>query len=156
MRITTILSLILTVLLTGCRNNEEQTTENPPIEHNEAVHPEHVGAEDDIELNNGDQWEVNKQTTEGVENLSQVLENNTASTVEEYRELGNKLEEEKNNLDSTATANQPYSPNLDTYLERLEEKISQLQEVETEEEGERLTSELEDILSSYSNYFRSE
>lgn len=156
MRITTILPLLVAILLTGCRNNEEQTTENPPIEHKEAVHPGHVGEEDDIVLDNGDQWEVNRETTEGVEEFSQLLQNSTASSVEEYRELGNRLKEEKNNLASTTVPGQSYSQSLETYLSRLEEKISQLQEVDSAEEGERITSEIQKVLSSYPDYFRSE
>lgn len=156
MRILTIFSFFLTVLLTGCRNNEEQTTENPPIEDTEVVNPEYGGAEDDIQLNKGDQWEVNRQTTEAVERMSRVLQNNSASTVEEYRELGDQLEEEKSRLESTLTLNEPYTQSLDTFLDRLGEKIDQLQEVASEEEGARLRSEIQEQLSSYSGYFRSE
>lgn len=154
MRTTAIFAMILSVFITGCKNNEEQTSETtPPIEHKEAVHPEQVGWEDDIELDQGRQWEVNRETTEGVQRISQILEDDTSSSVEEYRELGNRLEEEKNNLNSGRTNNGASDENLDIYLGPLDQKIQQLQEVESEEEGARIKSDLEQHLYAYSNYF---
>lgn len=155
MKNTAVFLLITSLFLMSCKNNPEQTTENTPtIEHSEAVHPEQVGWEDDIELDQGNQWQVERGTTAGVQRMSQILKNTTARSTQEYRELGQELEQEKKNLDSQRTRNNNVSDeNLDIYLEPLDEKIKQLQEVESEEEGARLKSELERHLYAYSNYF---
>ena len=148
-----IFALILCAVLTGCRDNQEQNSDTvTPLEDSEAVHPEQVGNEDDIQLDNGNQWQVKRATTEGVQRMREIIQNNSSRTVEEYRELGEYLSEEQIKLDRH-TEHAPATQNLELYLAPLDEKIEQLQEVNTAEEGARLKSELEQHLSTYSNYF---
>lgn len=154
MRTTAIVTLIISIFFTGCRDNQEQPAETTPqIEHKDAVHPENVGWEDDLELDEGNQWKVNRGTTEGIQRMSQLLEERSTNSVEEYRRLGDDLEEENNNIDRERTNNGSSDENLDIYLKPLKEKIEQLQEVESEEEGASIKSELEQHLYAYSNYF---
>lgn len=154
MRTTTIFTFILCFIFMGCKDNREQNPKTtPPIQHEEAVHPEQVGWEDDIQLDDGKQWRVGRGTTEGIQGMSTILENDSSGTVEEYRDLGKRLEEEKNNLDNERINDSPSDENLDIYLEPLDQKIQELQEVESEEEGARIKSELEQHLYAYSNYF---
>ena len=154
MKTTAIVTLIISIFLTGCRDNQEQPAETTPqIEHKDAVHPENVGWEDDMELDEGTQWEVDRGTTEGIQRMSQLLEEKPTNSVEEYRRLGDDLEKEQNNIDRENNANGASKRNLDIYLEPLNEKIEQLQEVDSEEEGARIKSELEEHLYAYSNYF---
>lgn len=145
---------LLILFLAGCRNNQEKSTETaPPIEHEEAVHPEQTGSEDDIELDNGNKWKVDRGTTEGIQRISELVKETPTRSVEDYRELGNKLEEEKRRFDNQTQENQRADESLKTYLEPLEEKIGQLQAVNSTEQGEKLKAEIEEHLQNYSGNF---
>lgn len=150
-----ICTLFSIVVITGCRENREvtETETTPAIDHSQAVHPEGTGWEDDIQLDNGSQWKVNRETTEGVQSMSSTIKNRPTRTVEEYRELGNDLEQKRENLNRNQLEEGPSNDNLQIYMKPLNEKIKELQEVETLEEGARLKSELEKHLYTYSNYF---
>lgn len=154
MKTTLFITLMFSILLTGCKDNRQTEEVNPAIEHKEAVHPEQVGWEDDIELDEGKQWQVDRGTTEGVQGMSGLLKNSNPGSVEEYRELGERMEEERNNLENGRTGEENASnDNLNIYMDALNEKIQELQEVESVEEGSRIKSELEQHLYAYSNYF---
>jgi hypothetical protein len=154
MKTTIILTLIFSIFLTGCKENRQTEEINPTIEHKEAVHPEQLGREDDIELDEGNQWQVDKETTEGVQGMSGLIKNSNPGSVEEYRELGERMEEERNNLKNERTGEEnASSKNLNIYMDALNEKIQELKEVESVEEGSRIKSELEQHLYAWSNYF---
>lgn len=150
--IITLMTISALLLLTGCKNREH-TVEPRPEDETLAESPDTSRWEDDIQLNQGAPWEMNRETTEGIRNMSSMLENTPARTVEEYRELGNALEEQRKNIYRTNNQEGPSNDNLKIYLGPLNEKIRQLQEVRSIEEGSRLKSELEKHLYTYSNYF---
>ncbi|GHA34506.1 hypothetical protein GCM10007103_14930 [Salinimicrobium marinum] len=154
MKTTVILALLFSIFSTGCKDNRQTEKVNPTIDHEEAVHPEQVGWEDDIELDNGKQWQVDRGTTEGVQGMSGILKDSDPGTVEEYRELGKRMEEERNALENNRTREEsPSNDNLNIYMDALNEKIRELQEVESVEEGSRIKSELEQHFYAWSNYF---
>lgn len=149
--------LLLTAfaLFTSCKNNEEQSTETAsPIDHQQAVHPENVGDLDDIELNEGELWQVEPEISEGIRRISETVENSNPQSAEDYRNLGNKLEEERKNLENYRKNDQPYDTNLDIYLKALDQKTEELKQVSSETEGARLVAEIENHLEDYSSYFQ--
>ena len=155
MKVTAIFSLILSLMiLSGC-NEGKQTKEEkePAIDHIQNPHPGHVTWENDMQLDKGSPWEVNQETTAGIQKMTQLMDSFSTGTVEEYRQLGNRLEEESANVDTTRTRNEPSDKSMEVYMNALNEKIRQLQEVNSEEEGEKLKSEIEEQLDSYSDYF---
>lgn len=155
MRFPAISILIFSLVISGCNGlqNREQTTTTNAIEREETATSQPVRWQDSIQLNEGRPWQMNRETTEGMGRISERIRNSRAETVEEYRELGNELQRERQNLDRSRTPNNPSDDNLNLYLEPLDEKIRQLQEVESVEEGDRLKSELEQHLHAYSDYF---
>lgn len=156
-----ILALIILTTLFGCRGNQDEATENETlVDTTQAVPEGYTGWEEDIYLDRDEPWKANIGTTEGIQRMSEILETRSATTVEEYRELGdalqeerNRLQEERESLDEENVDPTPMDENLDIYLEPLNEKIEQLQEVRSVEEGARLKSDLEKHLYAYSNYF---
>lgn len=155
MRFPAIFIMIFSLFISGCNGlqNREQTTNTNTVEREDAATSQPVRWQDSIQLNAGNPWQMNRETTEGMGRISERLRNDEAGTVEEYRELGNELQRERENLDRSRTPNNPSDDNLNLYLEPLDEKIRQLQEVESVEEGDRLKSELEQHLHAYSDYF---
>ena len=149
------LILLGVTLFTACKNNEEKAADPAaPIDHQQAVHPENVGDLDDIELNNGDLWQVDTEISDQIRMMDQTLESSSPQTVEDYRALGNDLKEQKTMLDNQRQTGKEYDSNLNLYLGPLEENINKLQNVDSIEEGERLTSSIEQNLQTYSSYFQ--
>ena len=140
----------------SCKSNEEQRQEPAsPIDHQQSVHPENVGDLDDIELNEGELWMVEPAISEGIQRISQILENSNPQSTDDYRNLAGRLEEEeeRKNLEDKRENSQPYDSSLNIYLEPLDQKIQALQEVNSEAEGERIKAEIEAHLQAYTSYF---
>ncbi len=102
-----------------------------------------VGNLDDIELTEGELWEVDPEILEGIDRISQTLEKSNPESIDDYRALGRKLEEGRKNLEDQRESTQPYDSNRSIYLGPLEQKTEALQEVDSKEEGERLKAEIE-------------
>ncbi len=143
------------IIMTGCR--EKETTVNSPspvtektVEHDQS---QSVVWKKDIQLNQGTQWKANRETTEGILKMTRLLSQSSPSTPEEYRELGNALNEEKNLVIKRCTMKGPSHDNLHIYLQPLIGKIGELQEVNSAEKGELLISEIEEHLKAYHSYF---
>lgn len=155
MKFSTVVTIVLSLFFLGCNGlqNQEQNNEIDHVESRQTASPELVEWEESIELDEGKPWQMNRTTTEGMRSISERLEESDPETVEEYRELGKQLERDRENVESSRTESNPSDDNLNIYLEPLDAKIRQLQEVESLEEGGRLKSELEQHLYAYSNYF---
>lgn len=155
MKFSAIFTIVLSLFISGCNGlqNREQNTDMNTVESAQTEPPVREEWEDLIQLDEGKPWQVNRATNEEMRRISERLEESNPTTVEEYRELGNELERDRENVESSRTGNNPSDDNLNIYLEPLDAKIQQLQEVESVEEGDRLKSELEQHLYAYSNYF---
>lgn len=155
MKLSAIFTIVLSLFISGCNGlqNQEQNTEINTVDNPQTESPVREEWEDLIQLDEGKPWQMDRATNEEMRRISERLEESDPTTVEEYRELGNELERDRENIESSRTGDSPSDDNLDIYLEPLDAKIRQLQEVETVEEGGRLKSELEQHLYAYSNYF---
>lgn len=108
---------------------------------------------DDIELNNGELWKVEPEISEGMGRISHIVESSNPQSVNDYRNLGKRFEEERQNLADKRETVQPYDTNLNIYFGPLEQKIEALQEVNSIEEGENLKAQIEQHLQAYTSYF---
>lgn len=155
MKFSAVFMIVLSLFISSCNGlqNQEQNNEISPVESPQEESPELVSWEENMELDEGKPWQMNPSTTEGMNRISERLEESDPQTVEEYRELGNQLERDRENIETSRSGENPSDDNLNIYLEPLDAKIQQLQEVESLEEGGRLKSELEQHLYAYSNYF---
>lgn len=154
MKSSVIIFLFLSTLFLGCK--EEQKEVNPESASEEISEVSNMKAIDwksQIQLDAGTQWQANDETTEGIQNMAEMIENSTASGAEDLRQLGHSLNKEKNLLIKRCTMKGPSHDNLHIYLEPLINKISLLMEVKTVEKGEQLVSEITDHLNAYQNYF---
>lgn len=153
----TLILLFVVILFAACKNEKEQRSEMnetaPKIDHEQAVHPENVGELDDIQLNQGEPWEVKPEISERIDRISQTISDYSLEATKDYRELGAKLQEEKKELETLIESNAEYRSNLEAYLNSLEEKIERLRQVSAVQEGKRLVDEVEEQLQRFSSYF---
>lgn len=162
-------TVIISALLTGCQNNKTKTseasaeTEMIHEHHGEAIHEhEHDNAEmtldnswkNEIQLNNGNKWEANRETTLGVDKMLALLKENNPKTVEDYHQLASKLNDESNTVIQKCSMEGPSHDNLHVFLHPLIEKIDSLGKVSTTEKGAEITASLQENLDEYYNYFK--
>lgn len=144
MKKTAILSVTLLFLIAGC------STEKPKDEHNqsEETHANH-DAPDLVQLDNGNKWMANIETTEGIQNMMQIIDvaqTNTNSSVESLKE--NLLLEFTDILKKCTMKGESHDQ-LHNYLLPLKEQIENL----TEEGKQDELEEIKSYLSTYKNYF---
>ncbi len=142
-------------LMTGCREKENTNNASSPVEEETTknTQKEQEIWKSDIRLDQGNQWHANRETTEGILNMTRLLAQASPSLLEDYRELGNELNEEKNLIIKRCTMKGASHDNLHIYLQPLIGKIGELQEVESVEQGELLIADIEEHLQAYHSYF---
>ncbi len=158
---------ILSALLIGC--NENKNKENSEaIETTEAVHEHGTSTPlsnqegialnnswvDEIQLDNGNKWEANLETTEGVDKMENLIKSSEKETVEDYHHLASELNDVKNFVVKECTMKGPSHDNLHVFLHPLIEKIDALGKVSTVEEGHLLTESITENLKGYYDYFK--
>ncbi|GHA34499.1 hypothetical protein GCM10007103_14920 [Salinimicrobium marinum] len=146
---------ILFTALIGCedqKNAEQPALEEVHQQHN-SERPDPMAWESKIQLDKGQQWKANKATTEGVQNMLLLLKETSTASLENYQKLGDDLAEELNTLISECNMKGPSHDNLHIYLKPLIVHIAQLKEVNSQTEGEKISSEIEAHLQAYRIYF---
>jgi len=79
-----------TLLFISCKENKKQQIVEP-VQTEEETHE----SEGVLELNNGNLWMANAETTEGIQNMTKLISNYTdTENMEAYPELKSKLEAE--------------------------------------------------------------
>ena len=147
---------IAAVLLsaTACK----KTTEEKMIEKQEVLQePNNIAFNnnwtENIELNNGEKWQANAETTTQVAKMLNLLETTPTNTVEEYHDLASSLNLEKNILIKKCTMKDAAHNHLHTFLEPLMEKITALAEAESVEDAISIKRAIQENLDLYSTYF---
>ncbi|RFN60253.1 hypothetical protein [Marixanthomonas ophiurae] len=107
----------------------------------------------EISLNNGSKWEANPETTEGIENMIQAIDQNKLKAVTDFQELGIKLNNEKNYIVEKCTMEGPSHDNLHVFLYPLINKIKDLMTVNSVTEGSKITTNIQAHLEGYNLYF---
>lgn len=147
----TILSvtILATLLIVSCNQNKKQQPAEPIQTIEESHESEKV-----LQLNNGDLWMANAETTEGIQKMTQLMANFTATeNMEAYRELKSTLEAEFGNIISKCTMTGAAHDQLHNYLLPMKPLFKDLaaEDLETRKSGlEKLTKHL----SEYSAYFK--
>ncbi len=166
MKKTILTAVIISALLISCNETKEKSENIETVEPTEAVH-EHHGEEmaaethpinnawmDEISLDNGNKWDANLETTQGVDKMLDMVRSSDLKTVEDYHTLASKLNEEKNVVVKKCTMEGPSHDNLHVFLHPLIEKIEALGKVSTTDEGAEVTSSIKDNLKGYYVYFK--
>lgn len=147
----TILSvtILATLLIVSCNQNKKQQPAEPIQTIEESHESEKV-----LQLNNGDLWMANAETTEGIQKMTQLMANFTATeNMEASRELKSTLEAEFGNIISKCTMTGAAHDQLHNYLLPMKPLFKDLaaEDLETRKSGlEKLTKHL----SEYSAYFK--
>lgn len=153
---------ILSAFLLSCNNNTKKD-ENVETVSNETVHEHHTDEGDaslnndwvkEISLDNGEKWDANKETNEGVEKMKSQIETSKTETLEDYQALSADLNETKNFVVKECTMKGPSHDNLHIFLHPLIEKIEALGRVSTLEEGARIKESIKGNLEGYDSYFK--
>ena len=156
MRKSVVLLFILFTVLLGCQ--DQKNAEQPAME--EEVHQQPhsqrkdpMAWESNIQLDKGQPWKANKETTAGVQHMLLLLQEKSTTSLENYQKLGDDLAEELNILISECTMKGPSHDNLHIYLKPLIVHIAELKEVQNVTEGEAISSAIEAHLQAYQLYF---
>jgi len=107
----------------------------------------------DISLDKDAKWKANIETTQGVNAMLNFIEENNLITLEDYHQLANKLNNEKNMVIKECSMKGSSHDNLHIFLLPLIEKIDYLLITTSTEEGSKITASIKENLNLYQNYF---
>ncbi|WP_372769322.1 hypothetical protein [Lutibacter sp.] len=140
---------VTTLIFISCKENKKQQTIEP-VQTEEETHE----SEGVLVLNNGNLWMANAETTEGIQNMSQLVTNFTnTENMEAFPELKSKLEAEFGAIISKCTMTGEAHNQLHNYLLPMKPLFKDLasEDLATRKFGlEKLTKHL----SEYSAYFK--
>ncbi|MDX1318294.1 MAG: hypothetical protein R3262_12125, partial [Xanthomarina gelatinilytica] len=134
--------------LVGCKDSKSQDTKTESVEHSAEIHNDHEGHDasgvyanawvNEIQKDNGEKWQADDTTNEGVKNLENTINSVTPSTLEEFHKLAEQLNEQKNFLVKNCTMKGASHDNLHVWLHPLIEKINALLKTETVEDAAKI------------------
>ena len=149
----------------ACNNSNEQSEENKETTEQISEHDKHSSNEHKedsekkivLKLNGDEKWEANQATGIGMTKIKDVLSaiNTDGMTVEQYRELGEKLSEQTDYIINKCDMSGPAHDNLHIVLTEILTKISELKEVNSPDEGKTYVNNLSKDIKTYFEYFKS-
>ena len=147
---------LVAIAITSCKNNEKEAKPNTTTEVAQEQETDILSTNwmQDIKLNNGSKWKANIETTEGVENMQEVLKTQTTIAIEEYHQLASLLNENKNYVIKKCSMKGASHDNLHVWLLPLIAKIDALSEVKTVENAAKIKKSIEDNINEYATYFQ--
>ena len=151
-----ILLVSVITLFVSCKNTkkEEKIKNLKEVNQEQAEGVLNTQWINDIQLNNGNNWEANIETTEGVEKMQELLKSQTTTSIEDYHQLANKLNDIKNNVLKECTMKGASHDNLHVWLLPLIAKIDALSEAKTIEDAAKLKQSIEENINGYADYFK--
>lgn len=108
----------------------------------------------EILMNEGDKWQSDLTTNEGVKKLQSTFTAQATSTLADYHKLAEQLNEDKNYLVKNCTMDGPAHDNLHTWLHPLIEKIDALSKAETVEDASEIKRYIDENINAYYDYFK--
>jgi len=108
----------------------------------------------DIQIDNGDKWQADATTNEGVQKLQNTINSQTVSTLDDYHKLAEQLNDEKNFVVKNCTMKGPSHDNLHIWLHPLIEKIDALLKTEDVDDAEKITVSIKENINAYNTYFQ--
>ena len=150
----------------SCKDKKQQENliQNENVEkHTEVTHERHQENATtvynnlwtaDIQLNNGQKWDANSETNEGVQKMQNSVKTHTTNTLEDYHKLAEQLNEDKNYVIKNCTMKGPSHDNLHIWLVPLIEKIDALSETKMLEDASKIKNGIVENINSYNTYFK--
>ncbi len=103
-----------------------------------------------VQLNAGEKWTANQETTQGINNMVKIVEGGLESEDPKMPKLKGALEQELKTIYAKCTMTGTAHDQLHNYLLPLKEKIDKV----AESENKIILIELQSYLSVYPNYFQ--
>lgn len=152
---------MLSAILIGCKDNkqnEEKKVSQTELQESKTNEQETVALNnnwlEEIQLDQGEKWDANLETTQGVNQMAEIIENHSPKTVEEFQNLASKLNDKKNFIVKECTMKGPSHDNLHIFLHPLIEKIDALSSVKSADQGEDILASINENIKEYYNYFK--
>lgn len=155
--IKTLLILLIATYAISCGNNTEINNDHEGHDHEaekaEPKHEEHVDSDFTLDLNDGNPWSANIETTVGIGNMVVLMDSfSDTESVEAYSILSNHLTETLNTILKECTMEGEAHNHLHTYLFPMFDMIEGIGS------SELVTckvnyNELKQQLAEYPNYF---
>jgi hypothetical protein len=143
------ITFLTSIFVVSCNQNKKQQTDESVQTIEESHESEAV-----LELNNGDLWLANAETTEGIQQMNQVVANFTdTENMDAYLDLKSKLETEFGTIISKCTMTGEAHDQLHNFLLPMKPLFKYLaaEDMAIRKSGlEKLTKHL----SKYSTYFK--
>lgn len=152
-----ILFAILSLGYLSCKQaiKEDATSKETYITNEETEKVPHLNNDwvAEMVLNNGMKWEANLETTSGVATMSKLIKETKTFSIEDYRNMGNTLNEVKNNIVKECTMTGASHDNLHVFLHSLIQKIELLQKTDNTDAVVKIKQSINGHLKSYYTYF---
>jgi len=108
----------------------------------------------DMAMDNGEKWQADVTTNEGVKQLQKTFYARNTNSLEDYHQLAENLNEDKNYVVKNCTMQGPSHDNLHVWLHPLIEKIAALSKAETIDDASKIKLSIEENINQYNTYFK--
>lgn len=110
-----------------------------------------------LHLNNGEKWLTNPETSEGIERMLTIINNNMSENdLSQYVTMGKSLNTEMKTIFTECTMQGEGHDQLHLFLIPLVKQFRGLEEASSEDEAELVQKDILKYLNKYSDYFISE
>lgn len=152
-----LLILLIAAYAISCGNTSENDQDHDDHDHEEhEAEPkdeEHVDSENTLDLNNGNLWSANVETTEGIGKMVVLMDSfSDTESVEAYSKLSKDLNAALNTILKECTMEGEAHENLHTYLFPMFEMIAGIGSTDLNT-CQANYGKLKEQLSDYPNYF---
>lgn len=147
------LLLFLSLAALSCKDNKVDDPNSIEMVERTLARDERPVWEKDISLDNGDQWHANPETTQGIMEMTGLVEDFESDSLQDYRTLAEALADRKDEIIRQCTMKGASHNNLHVYLQPLIVKIAELEQVKSTAAGERILAEIQYHLKAYHRYF---
>lgn len=145
--------MILALSFINCKQAVKEDTKSPGKTASGSEQKLNTNWVEEMSLNNGTKWEANLETTTGIADMAKLVAETKTISVEDYRNLGNGLNEVKNNIVKECTMTGASHDNLHVFLHPLIQKIELLQKTDDTETAAKIKESINGHLKSYYTYF---
>ncbi|AMC11455.1 hypothetical protein Lupro_09340 [Lutibacter profundi] len=151
--IKTTLVLLITITTISCGNkSEKKEADSKKIEQTEEQ--QHSSSENSIQLNNGNPWMANIETTQGIANMKKLMDNfSKKENSEAYTQLKSSLEKEFGTIITACTMEGESHNQLHNYLVPMKDYFEGLASKDILK-CKKTYNELNKHLAEYSTYFK--
>ena len=140
------IGFILVVFTLSCNNSTEHSHHNEVIDHNHE-HTNHVT------LNNGDKWQANPETNEGISRMEAIIQDELSANEEiNCKQVKEKLLVEYNYIIKECTMTGEAHDQLHNYLLPLSDYFKELDTVD-QATCKNTMDKIGNYIADYNNYF---